>query len=228
MIRLPFRRRSPAASAYLRAKPAAAETPWREASFVAVDLELTGLDPRHDEILSFAAVPVDGGRVVVGGSRTAIVRPERMPGADTIRVHGLRPADLVQAPPLADVLGLILESLAGRILVAHPSWVEREFLSAALRPARVRLREPMICTATLARRVLGGPEDQRGEIPLSDAATGLGLPVHAPHTADGDALTTAQLFIALATRLDRREPQTVGSLSEPRLPSTRPRRRETP
>jgi DNA polymerase-3 subunit epsilon len=29
----------------------------------------------------------------------------------------------------------------------------------------------------------------------------------------GDALTTAQLFLALATRLDRVEPQTVGSLA---------------
>lgn len=216
MSRIPLRRRSPAALAYKRAKPAGAATPWREARFCAVDLEMTGLDPRRDEIISFAAVPVEHGRVVVGSTRSAIVRPVRMPGAETIRIHGLRPADLADAPPLSEVRELILESLSGMIVVAHPAWVEREFLSVALRPARVRLKEPVICAATLARRVLGAAEGERGgAITLANAADGLGLPVHAPHTADGDALTTAQLFIALATRLDLREPQTVGSLAGP-------------
>ena len=214
MIRLPFRRRSPAASAYSRAKPPSLTAPWREAAFTAVDLELTGLDPRRDEIISFAAVPIEEGRVVVGDARTAIVRPERMPSAETIRIHGLRPADLAEAPPLVEVLELILEALTGRIVVAHPARVEREFLSVALRAAGIRLAEPVICTATLAGQVLADRVGARGgEVPLSDAAGALGLPVHAPHTAEGDALTTAQLFIALATRLDRREPQTVGSMA---------------
>lgn len=214
MIGLRFRRRSPAALAYGRAKLPPASTPWREARFAAVDLELTGLDPRRDEIISFAAVPVEHGRVVAANARSLLVRPDRMPGGETIRVHGLRPADLAEAPPFSEVEELILELLSGRILVAHPAWVEREFLAAALSGARVRLREPVICTATLARRVLGEPADETGhEIALADAARGLGLPVHAQHTAAGDALTTAQLFIALATRLDRGRPQTVGSLA---------------
>jgi DNA polymerase-3 subunit epsilon len=50
-------------------------------------------------------------------------------------------------------------------------------------------------------------------IPLSVAARRLGLPVHSPHHAQGDALTTAQLFLALASRLDRAPPQTVASLA---------------
>ena len=213
MIRLPFRRRSAVASAYRRAKPPLGTTPWREASFAVVDLEMTGLDPSRDEIISFAAVPVEGGTVVAGGSSTAIVRPERMPSAETIRIHGLRPADLAEAPPLDEVRDLILEALTGRIVVAHPARIERQFLSVALRPAGVRLAEPMICTATLAGQVLADRVGRRGaETPLSVAVAALGLPMEAPHTADGDALTAAQLFIALASRLEWREPQTVGSL----------------
>ena len=213
MIRLPFRRRSAAASAYRRANPPPPFTPWREARFAVVDLEMTGLDPSRDEIISFAAVPVEGGKVGAGGTTTAIVRPERMPSAETIRIHGLRPADLAAAPPLDDVRDRILEALTDRIVVAHPARIEREFLSVALRPAGVRLAEPMICTATLAGQVLADGVGRRGaETPLSVAVAALGLPMEAPHTADGDALTTAQLFIALASRLDWREPQTVGSL----------------
>jgi DNA polymerase-3 subunit epsilon len=204
------------ARAYARAKLPRPGTPWREAAFTVVDLELTGLDADSDEIISFAAVPVLTGRVVVGGMRRLNVRPKRMPAAETIRVHGLRPADLTEAPSLDEALPSILEALAGRVLVAHPARVERAFLAQALARTGTKLREPVICTATLAGRLLNGGSR---EVPLAEAADALGLPAHDPHTAAGDALTTAQLFIALATHLDGRGAQTVGSLA--RLSSSR-------
>jgi DNA polymerase-3 subunit epsilon len=216
-MRLLGRRRrvsSAAARAYRAARPPPPEAPWRQARFVVVDLETTGLDARHDEIVSFAAVPIDEGRVAVGGIRSALVRPARMPAAETIRIHGLRPADLVTAPPLEEVLDLILESLRGRTLVAHAAWVERGFLTAALKPVGIRLAGSAIDTAGLARHGLG--RDRLGEdeaLRLGDVARRLGLPVHRPHLAEGDALTTAQVFLALATHLDRIEPQTVASLT---------------
>ena len=49
-------------------------------------------------------------------------------------------------------------------------------------------------------------------ISLSGLAGVLGQPAEAPHHALGDALTTAQAFIALASKLDTVAPQTVGSL----------------
>jgi DNA polymerase-3 subunit epsilon len=49
-------------------------------------------------------------------------------------------------------------------------------------------------------------------IGLSDMARTLGLPVHRPHHAQGDALTTAQSFVALATHLERFGSQTLGAL----------------
>ena len=215
-MRLGFRRRptSPEARAYAEARAASAETPWREARYAVVDLEMTGLDSGRDEIISFAAVPIEDGRVVAGGVRTTFVRPERMPAAETIRIHGLRPSDLADAPVLEDALGIMLEALAGRILVAHAAWVERAFLVPALKPAGLRLREPALDTAGLVRHVLPAERLPReGALSLSSSAEALGLPVHSPHVAEGDALTTAQLFLALATRLDRLEPQTVGSLA---------------
>jgi DNA polymerase III epsilon subunit-like protein len=37
---------------------------------------------------------------------------------------------------------------------------------------------------------------------VSAVADGLGLPTHRSHSAEGDALTTAQAFLALATHLE--------------------------
>jgi DNA polymerase III subunit epsilon len=205
---------SDAARAYAQAKPPPGATPWREARYAVVDLETTGLDPRRDEIVSFAVIPIDHGRVVAGGARTATVRPARMPPAEAIRIHGLRPVDLAGSPAMPEILDLVLEVLARRVLVAHAAWIERGFLTAALKPAGLRLAGPVLDTAVLARRVLGTQAVAEGQVmPLADAARGLGLPVHRPHVAEGDALTTAQLFLALATHLDRSERQTVRSLA---------------
>lgn len=44
---------------------------------------------------------------------------------------------------------------------------------------------------------------------LSELTRSLGLPVHRPHRVLGEALTAAQVFIALATHLDEFAPQTV-------------------
>jgi DNA polymerase III epsilon subunit-like protein len=48
---------------------------------------------------------------------------------------------------------------------------------------------------------------------LGELAAACGLPAHSPHTAVGDTLTTAQLFIATAAKLDALAPQTVQRLA---------------
>jgi DNA polymerase-3 subunit epsilon len=51
-------------------------------------------------------------------------------------------------------------------------------------------------------------------VSLEYAATELGLPVHSPHHALGDAVTTAGLFIALAGQLERGRTLTTANLLE--------------
>ena len=70
---------------------------WRDADLIVVDLETTGLDARSDEIVSFGAVPVRGGRLVAGEAVYGLVRPERELSRASIEIHGIRPQDLVGA-----------------------------------------------------------------------------------------------------------------------------------
>jgi DNA polymerase-3 subunit epsilon len=193
-------------------------TPWREAVFTVIDLELTGLDPASDEIIAFATVTVSGGKVRLDDARYELVRPKRMPDWDTIRIHGLREVDLEEAQPLEDLLGGLLDALTGRPIVAHVAEVERRFLDAALARHGTELRNPIVDTAGLDRALRyfrGQPPIEGRPVGLTEMARALGLPAHRPHHADGDALTTAQAFIALATHLDAFTHQTVGSLERP-------------
>jgi DNA polymerase-3 subunit epsilon len=193
-----------------------ADTPWREAEFIVLDFEMTGLDPATDEIISFATVTVSGGTVRFDDARYELVRPRRMPDWETIRIHGLREMDLEEAPPLDELVDGLLDALTGRPIVAHVAEVERSFLEAALSARGTDLRNPTVDTAVLdrqLRRLRGQRPAPRDPIGLSDMVRSLGLPVHRPHHADGDALTTAQAFIALATHLESFGQQTLGSLA---------------
>jgi DNA polymerase-3 subunit epsilon len=189
-------------------------TPWRQASWCAVDLELTGLDPRAHEIISFGAVPIEDGRVQLAGAVTGLARPTVGISEASIRVHGIRDADLAQAPPLAVAIAPLLHAITGRVLVVHEATIERAFLGRALRERGVRLRGPLIDTSVLGRVWLserdGSPPDW---LSLGELARALGQPADRPHDALADALTTAQVFIALATHLDALRAETVGSLA---------------
>jgi DNA polymerase-3 subunit epsilon len=199
---------------HVNSAPSSSGTPWREADFCVVDVETTGLDADRDEILSVATVPISAGRIWLRGARYRVVHPARLPEAETIVIHGLRSDDLADAPPLDMVIGEVIDAITGRALVAHVASIEKGFLSRALERAGVRLRNPIIDTAELAAELFSLRHRSLGHpVGLSALADELALPVHRPHSADGDALTTAQVFLALATRLDRFEPQTVGSLA---------------
>jgi DNA polymerase III subunit epsilon len=192
-----------------------ARTPWREADWCAVDLELTGLDPRHDEIIAIGAVPVTGGRVVLGEAVYTLARSSRQSARAAVLLHKLRVADLAQAPPLPDALGLLAGTLGDRIPVFHTAAVERAFLGRVL--GRRRQLSRAADTEVLGRLWL----TERGQpvpagLPLAQLAARLGAPAEAPHHALGDALTTACAFIALATHLESFAPQTVGSLTRAR------------
>jgi DNA polymerase-3 subunit epsilon len=226
--------RAEGARAYAQARLPSMRTSWREARYCVVDLELSGLDPRRNEIVAFGALPIDGGRVRLDGAAGGLVRPTAPLAESAIRVHGIRAADLADAPELAEALEPLLHAMAGRVLVAHHAAIERAFLRAALRRLGVRLRGPVLDTAVLARVWLA---ERDGELParmtLAQLAQDCGLPVHSPHTAIGDALTTAQLFIVVASQLDARRPETLRRLAraENRLADLEtywPRRREAP
>jgi DNA polymerase-3 subunit epsilon len=186
---------------------------WRAARLLAVDVETTGLDPAKDEVVSFAAVPVEGGRVVPHGAVRGLVRPSSPPPGSSIEIHGLRAADLAAAPPPEEALAPLAAALRGRTPIAHAAWVERSFL----RPLGVGMPRRILDTAVLWRALcVERGEGDPGLRALSEVAGRLGLPAHRSHDAEGDALTTAQAFLALATHLEGHGRGTVRALAAAR------------
>jgi len=183
---------------------------WTEAELWALDLELTGLDPKTAHVLSIGAVPIRDGRIVWGGRWYTLVRPPSADAAatDAVPVHELLPDELEGAPGIERIVRLLAERLAhGAALVVHWSPLDIRVLKRAFRAAGVAWpRPPVVDTAQLLarldhRRRIVEPTPTPTPTQLSGARLALGLPSHEEHHALYDALATAELFLALRQRL---------------------------
>lgn len=185
---------------------------WRSISYCAIDFETTGLDFKTDEIISVGAAQIQSGRIITEENYYREVCPTQMPTASSIRIHGIRAVDLEAASPIEVVLPEFAERLRGRVVVAHAAWVENAFLKDHLEGVDLDFSKRLIDTAGLARTCQVVEVDLDHEPSLEHLARTLNLPVYSPHHALGDALTTAIIFLALATELERRKLEKSGSV----------------
>jgi DNA polymerase-3 subunit epsilon len=179
---------------------------WRDAEYCVADVETTGLDLRRDALISFGSVLIKAGRLQWNTRTYVDVRPERPISAGAAIVHGIRQQDLADAPALRDVADAITAELDGRVLVAHAAWIERAFLARPVRASRRSWRPAIVDTAALLRATGLAPSGTGYEPEVETTGSRLGICVHTPHHALGDALTTAEIFLALAARLEHDEP----------------------
>lgn len=175
---------------------------WRSIEYCAIDVETTGLDLRQDEIVSLGSTQIHDARIKAAGNFYREVRPRRLPSVDSIRVHGLRSIDLENALSLEEIIPDFAAQISGRVVIAHAAWIERAFLQRHLRRTGLEFSKLIIDTASLARAAGYAQEGNGREPSLEFLARRLNLPAYAPHNALGDALTTAVVFLALATRLE--------------------------
>ena len=176
---------------------------WRSVDYCALDLETTGLDLRNDEIVSIGTAQIHLGRVVTERNFYREVRPRTRPSSESIQVHGLRAIDLERAAPIESLVPELSMQIGDKVVIAHAAWIERAFLKRHLKSTGLNFARPMIDTAALARALGVVNQSNAREPSLELLARSLNLPVYAPHNALGDALTTAVVFLALATGLER-------------------------
>ena len=178
---------------------------WRSIDYSSIDVETTGLALKEDEIISIGVAHIHLGRVKTEDNFYREIRPKRSPSPESIRVHSLRGIDLEATAPIESVIPDLVALLNGKVLIAHAAWVENAFLQRHLRGTGLSFSKQMIDTAALAR-ASGYAADVDGSEPsLEFLARRINLPVYAPHNALGDALTTAVVFLALATELEREQ-----------------------
>lgn len=178
------------------ADPAA---PVNRTPYLAVDLETTGLNAEHDAIVSIGYVALQGNRIVLEGAGHRVVQNEAPLTERSVTIHGITDDQVAAGMPLAEALTLLLQQLAGKVMVAHHAEVEFNFLRAACR--RVFGGEflvPVVDTQWLAQRRLERRQQpwRAGELRLWRLREHYHLPRYPAHNALSDALASAELFLA--------------------------------
>lgn len=161
-------------------------------AFTVIDFETTGFTPeRNDRVVEVGLVLVDD-KGQIEREWTTLVNPRRDVGAT--HIHGLRAADLLDAPEFGDVADQVLSFVNGRTVVAHNASFDMRFLHNELARAGYDIpsRPPALCTMKWSGRLVGPAK-------LQHACEALGVELVNAHAAMADARATAGLLAQLMT-----------------------------
>ncbi len=179
--------------------------------FTVFDTETTGLDPGGgDQILQLGAVRIVNGRVLAHENFEQLVDPGRAIPVAGIAIHGITPEMVEGQPGIETVLPAFHAFCEGTVLVAHNAAFDMRCLEMAEARAGVHFDHPVLDTLLLSAVL--SPEESSHR--LENIAQRLGLPIIGRHTAMGDALVTAEIFVRLLPLLANRGIETLAQARE--------------
>lgn len=190
--------------------------PIAEARFVVLDTETTGLNPKADRILSIGAVGVRNFSLAANDAFEVNVK-QHFEGNPSIAVHEITPGSAATANEPKVVMHDFLQFLGGDVIIGHYVDFDYKILSATCqRQLGFGLENKRYDTMQLLKRTdkhfgyerLTKPEDWG----LDQICARYNLPISDRHTAMGDALATALIFIRQLKLLEKRGVKTVGEL----------------
>jgi DNA polymerase-3 subunit epsilon len=182
-----------------------------ELTYTVFDTETTGLEPSAgDEIIQIGAVRLVNGKLRRSESFEQLVDPRRSIPAATIPIHGIEPAMVAGQPTIDSVLPAFHSYVHDTVLVAHNAAFDMRFLETKEQVVGVRFDQPVLDTLLLSFVVHPNQESHK----LEAIAERLDVPVIGRHTALGDAIVTAEVFLKLIPLLAEMGIHTLGQARE--------------
>jgi len=173
-----------------------------DGALVSIDCETTSLKVREAELLSIAAVRIEGQRVRASDAFYALIKPQQAPGRENVQVHGLRPRDFSQALPLDVALQNFLRFIGGRTLLGYYLEYDLAVLNKHLAPmlgAALPNHEVEVSGHYYDWRFAAHPGahiDLRWDTMIEN----LKIPALPRHDAMNDAITAAMMYLALQAK----------------------------
>lgn len=169
-------------------------------SYISLDLETTGLNPKYDRIIEIGAAKIENGEVT--DTFSTFVNPGRRLDARIIELTGINDADVQDAPEIKDVLRAFLEFSREYPLLGHNIIFDYSFLKHAMVNAGLSYEREAVDTLKISRNC-------HRELPskkLTDMCAFYGIEFSA-HRALNDALATAKLYEKLKENFAKTNPE---------------------
>jgi DNA polymerase-3 subunit epsilon len=167
---------------------------------ISLDCETTGFDPWVDEIVSIAAIPIRGSRILTSQAYCALVRPQSPMSARSIRVHQLLSKEVERGRPMQEVMPELLRFIGSRPLVGY--WIDfdvRMLDKYLIDTLNIHLPNRRFDVSGLYydRKYGNAPAGTRIDLSLAGIRRDLGLPALPQHDAFNDALSAAEMYLIL-------------------------------
>ncbi len=188
-----------------------ADRPLTELTYTVFDTETTGLNPSEgDEIIQIGAARIVNGKLLRQESFEQLVDPQRTIPAASIPIHGITQVQVDGQPTIATVLPAFHAFAQDTVLVAHNAAFDMRFLQLKEAATGLRFEQPVLDTLLLSALVHPNQESHR----LEAIAERFNITVIGRHTALGDAIVTAEVFLRLIPLLAEKGIHTLGEARE--------------
>ena len=170
-------------------------------SYVAVDLETTGLNPKHDRILEIGAVMIWNGQVEKEFS--TLINPKREITDRIVDLTGISGEMVENAPGIEDVIENVISFCGGLPLLGHNILFDYSFLKRAAVNSGYQFEKNGVDTLKLSRKFM--PQEEKKN--LSAACEWFHVKNDRAHRALADAYAAHELYQALKDRYSGQEPE---------------------
>lgn len=160
-------------------------------SYVCIDLETTGLNPKTDRIIEIGVVKVWNNEIVQEWE--SLVNPGRNLEERITELTGIKDEQLTSAPTVDEVLPILLEIIGDGPLLGHSVLFDYSFVKKAAVNRKMTFEKEGIDTLKIARKYLADLESRS----LGCLCRHYGI-CHNAHRALDDARATVELYRKLA------------------------------
>jgi len=182
-----------------------------EETFCIIDTETTGLEVRSgDKIISFAGVKVKSFKLL-DAIFDQLIDPERDIPLSSSKIHGIYQKDIVGKPKIREIEHDISNFISNCTIVGHNIQFDQDFVETIIPYSELALKfklNPILDTFSLAISLFPDLESHE----LSDLCKTFKIKPEIRHTALGDSIMTANLFVILAREAQERGAKSVYDL----------------
>lgn len=183
-------------------------------NIVSLDFETTGLDVEACDVVSFGSVNISRLGVDLASCLHQLINIKGELTEQSVVIHQITDSAVASGVRIEEAMPTLLKKLSGGVLLAHNARIELGFLNKMCQKLYdTDFIIPVIDTQYLAKRSLEriNKSHKSNDLRLFNLRKSFNMPAHKAHNALLDAISTAELFLAMLSKIS---PQNDGRLGD--------------